>query len=211
VCINKADSAGQLHLVEPKGYCRNFQPKNRGRTKRPLPDTNGAKLIPLTQRKFAIADADDYQRLAKHKWHCRKAKNNFYAFRRKDRNKVAMHREILKAPKGMVVDHIDGNGLNNRKSNLRLCTASQNARNRRPNRVSSSKYKGVSLHKRDKKWDVQIICNGKRTRIGRFDNEIEAALAYDRKAEELFGEFAYLNFPELATKARRHKEKSDTD
>ena len=106
-----------------------------------------------------------------------------------------MHRAILNAPKGLLVDHIDGNGLNNRKSNLRLCTFAQNAHNSRPRRNSSSRYKGVCWHKLKKKWTVSIYKGGKRTYLGYYDDEIEAALAYDRKAEELFGEFAYLNFP----------------
>lgn len=105
-----------------------------------------------------------------------------------------MHREIMNAPKGMVVDHIDGNGLNNRKSNLRICTQAQNNLNSRPKRNCSSRYKGVSFYKRDKIWQVQIFHNSRTIFLGRFDDEIEAALAYDRKAAELFGEFAYLNF-----------------
>ncbi len=105
-----------------------------------------------------------------------------------------MHRAILNAPKGLLVDHIDGNGLNNRKSNLRLCTFAQNAHNSRPRRNSSSRYKGVCWHKVKKKWTVSIYKGGKRTYLGYYDDEIEAALAYDRKATELFGEFAYLNF-----------------
>ena len=118
-----------------------------------------------------------------------------------------MHRQILEAPKGVWVDHIDGNGLNNRKSNLRLCSATENACNRRPVPNCHSRYKGVSWHKRQKKWAVRIAKRGKGIHLGSFDDEIEAAVAYDRKAEVLFGEFAYLNFPDLATKARRHKEK----
>jgi len=108
---------------------------------------------------------------------------------------IAMHREIIRAPEGLLVDHIDGNGLNNRKSNLRLCTHSQNTYNRRPNRNCSSRYKGISFHKMSKKWEVAICCKGKREHLGRFDDEVKAALAYDRKAKQLFGEFAYLNFP----------------
>jgi hypothetical protein len=116
-----------------------------------------------------------------------------------------MHRQIMNAPEGLLVDHIDGNGLNNQKNNLRLCSSAQNARNRRPTSKPYSKYKGVSWHKRNKKWEVRIAKSGKSTYLGTFEDELEAALAYDRKAEELFGEFAYLNFPQQAT------EKSDTD
>jgi len=106
-----------------------------------------------------------------------------------------MHRELLRAPKGLLVDHIDGNGLNNRMSNIRSCTYAQNVQNRQPNINSRSRYKGVCWHKRNKKWQASITKSGKRLYLGQYDDQIEAALAYDRKAEELFGQFAYLNFP----------------
>ncbi len=106
-----------------------------------------------------------------------------------------MHRLIMNAPAGLVVDHIDGNSLNNRKTNLRICTQAQNIHNSRPRRNRSSKYKGVFWNKVNKKWSVSIRKGDKRIYLGGFDDEIEAALAYDRKAEELFGEFAYLNMP----------------
>ena len=102
----------------------------------------------------------------------------------------------MNAPKGMVVDHIDGNGLNNRKSNLRICTKAQNVHNSRPRTNTSSKYKGVFWNKANKKWSATIHKGDKWTYIGGFDDEKEAARAYDRKAAEFFGEFAYLNFPE---------------
>jgi hypothetical protein len=147
--------------------------------------------------RFAIVDADDYEHLAKYKWYCEQDGNTFYTFRRegRKRKRVSMHRQILHAPKGLLVDHIDGNGLNNRKSNLRLCSPAQNARNKRPAPNCSSRYKGVTWHKYHKKWHVRIFKSGKSTYLGSFDDEIEAAVAYDRKAAELFGEFAYLNFP----------------
>ncbi len=106
-----------------------------------------------------------------------------------------MHREIMKAPKGKFVDHIDGNGLNNRRRNLCLCMTEQNLQNRRP-LARTSQFKGV-LYYADK-WHAEITCWGKKTRIGAYDDEVEAATAYDRMAIELFGEFAYLNFPEEA-------------
>ena len=106
-----------------------------------------------------------------------------------------MHRQIMIAPEGFVVDHIDGNSLNNRKTNLRICTQAQNIHNSRPRRNRSSKYKGVFWDKVNKKWSTNIRKGDKRIYLGGFDDEIEAAIAYDRKAAELFGEFAYLNFP----------------
>ncbi len=160
-----------------------------------LKDKN-VKLIPLTQGKFAIVDDDDYEHLNKYKWCALKTHNNkFYAVRRKNNKTIIMHRQIMNVPEGLVVDHIDGNGLNNRKNNLRICTQAQNIHNSRPRRNRSSKYKGVFWDKVNKKWSTNIRKGDKRIYLGGFDDEIEAALAYDRKAAELFGEFAYLNFP----------------
>lgn len=198
VCINKFDCPGQLHLVESKDPCRNFQPKRKITRRRKPPTLNdkSIRLIPLTQGKFATVDVDDYDRFSQCKWCASKSHNNrFYAVRYKNNKTIMMHRQIMNAPAGLVVDHIDGNGLNNRKSNLRICTQAQNFLNSRPRRNCGSRYKGVSLYKREKMWRVKIFHNSRTINIGQFDDEIEAALAYDRKAAELFGEFAYLNFP----------------
>jgi len=200
ICINKSDSPGQLHLVDSKPPCRNFQPKRNitRQRKRPLSAKNNIRFISLTQGKFAIVDAEGYDRLVKYKWSCSQDGNNFYAYtflsEGNKKKRVFMHRLIMNAPEGLVVDHIDRNGLNNRKCNLRLCTKAQNVQNSRPRRNRSSKYKGVFWNKLNKKWSASIHKGDKRIYLGGFDDEIEAALAYDRKAAELFGEFAYLNF-----------------
>jgi len=105
-----------------------------------------------------------------------------------------MHREIMDAPAGMEVDHINGNGLDNRKCNLRLATSSQNKRNqRKQRRKTSSKYKGVYWHKRDKVWVVRIQAEGKEKYIGSYKTEQEAALAYNEAALKYHGEYAKLN------------------
>ena len=200
VCINKSDSPGQLHLIEKKAPCRNFQAKmkNIGRRKPSLLKDESVKLIPLTQGKFAIVDAKDYEWLSQYKWYANQDGNNFYAYtfltKGNKKKRVFMHRLIMNAPKGLCIDHIDINGLNNRRSNLRPCTPAQNVQNSRPRSNASSKYKGVFWNKKNKKWIATIHKGENRTYLGGFDDEIEAALAYDRKAEELFGEFAYLNF-----------------
>jgi hypothetical protein len=162
----------------------------------------GAKLIPLTQAKFAIVDAQDYEWLNRYNWHAKKHKNTSYAETQKKGKLIKMHRLITSAPPHLLVDHRDHNGLNNRKGNLRLCTNQQNVYNRRPRPGGTSKYKGVYWHKKSKKYTAAISANGKRYYLGYFDDEIEAAVAYDIKAMVLFGEFAYFNFPELM---RRYK------
>ena len=161
------------------------------------------KQIPLTQGQFALVDDEDFEYLNQFKWSARKSKNTYYALRNscgknnKKRFIVFMHRVVLELNDLEIKgDHIDGNGLNNQRYNLRPSTNSENARNAKPSNNKSSKYKGVSLKKEhsSKKWCARIKFNGKQIHIGYFECEIHAALAYDKKAKELFGEFAYLNF-----------------
>jgi hypothetical protein len=105
-----------------------------------------------------------------------------------------MHRMIARPRKGYIVDHIDHNGLNNRRSNLRVCTPRQHQANRGPC-GGSSRFVGVFFDERNRKWQAHIMAHGKHYYLGLFDDEVEAAKARDRKAYELHGEFAYLNFP----------------
>lgn len=106
-----------------------------------------------------------------------------------------MHSFIMSPPVGFIIDHKDHNGLNNQRSNLRICTYEQNQYNRKKCRKKcSSIYKGIYWHKRDKKWIAKIRVNNERICIGYFNDEIEAARAYDIKAKELFREFACPNF-----------------
>jgi hypothetical protein len=151
----------------------------------------------LTQGKFAIVDVEDYEWLSQYKWCAVKNRDVYYAHRWGDGRIALMHREIMGAPEGVPCDHKDHNGLDNRKSNLRLCTSAQNQYNKRPKKGCASRYKGVVWRKDEKKWRARISFKGKRIHLGDFDNQIEAAIAYDRKAEQIFGEFAYLNFPAL--------------
>ncbi|MHC4546375.1 MAG: HNH endonuclease [Planctomycetota bacterium] len=102
----------------------------------------------------------------------------------------------MRAPKGVLVDYINHNGLDNRKSNLWLCTNAQNCYNQRANANGTSKYKGVNWHKCSRKWSARIRCDGKFYNLGDFEDEMEAAMTYDKKVKELFGEFACLNFLE---------------
>ncbi|NIO86130.1 MAG: hypothetical protein GTN53_36705 [Candidatus Aminicenantes bacterium] len=99
----------------------------------------------------------------------------------------------MNAPKGVLVDHIDRNGLYNRKRNLRQCSRRQNSYNRRGNSRGSSQYKGVFWHKVGRKWEARITYKGNTNYLGLYENERDAARAYDEKAKELYGEYAYLN------------------
>ena len=163
-----------------------------------------SKLIPLTQGKFAIVDAEDYDWLSRYKWQAEKDGNYFYARRRLGKSRVRMHRQILEPPSSMICDHKNHNGLDNRRSNLRVCTVAQNQQNRQGG-YGSSRYKGVGWHKLTDKWQAYIRFDGKQIHLGLFNGQMEAALAYDRKAEQLFGEFACLNFPQLIEFRKRLK------
>ena len=206
-CRNKAGSPGRLWVVDADDSCNNFTQDNQLLAPHLAEAlSEGAKLIPLTQDKFAIVDPEDYEQLREYKWYAKKGGNTYYAARGvrifKDGEfigvrQILMHRVITNAPAGLMVDHINHNGLDNRRSNLRLCTRAQNAQNSRSRQGSSSKYKGVFLEKTSNRYLAHIRHNGKRTKIGRFKNEVDAAKAYDKKAREFFGEFAYLNFPEV--------------
>jgi hypothetical protein len=169
------------------------------------------KKIKLTQDKEAIVDDDDYGVLMEHKWCAHKQVNGkFYVARSSPRDSngkqktIRMHRQITNAPKGMYVDHINGNPLDNRKENLRICTNQQNGMNRGKQNNNTSGYKGVRYVKKKKNmineyskpWGAEIMHNQKRVFFGYYKTKEEAARAYDKKAIELFGEFAYLNFPE---------------
>ncbi len=153
------------------------------------------RRIPLTRNKHALVDPEDYPALARHRW-CAAAKGRtFYAVRSTPRGQILMHRSITNAPAHLVVDHINHNGLDNRKSNLRLCTKSRNATNQRIRKGGSSRYKGVCWHKRDKKWHARLHHRGKTHHLGSFTNEKDAARAYDKAARKHHKSYATLNFP----------------
>lgn len=155
------------------------------------------KEIQLTQGKVALVDDADYEWLNQWKWHAEKKHGIWYAKRSLYTNgkqiNIKMHSLILGTPKGMQSDHKDGDGLNNQRYNLRVCTYAENQHNRAIRIDSkSSVFKGVSHYKYG--WRVSIKVNYKSINVGYFKDETEAAKAYDQAAIKYFGEFANLNF-----------------
>lgn len=167
------------------------------------------RTIALTQGKETIVDEADYAWLSQWKWMYGDSQGDGrQGYARRGRysegrqTHVYMHRLIVDAPPGSEVDHINGNTLDNRRSNLRIVTAKENSNNRakyRRNRGNppTSQYKGVTRRpgRIKRPWEAQIGCNGERIKLGMFATEIEAAEAYDEAARRLFGEFARTNFP----------------
>ena len=161
------------------------------------------KEIPLTKGQVARVDDEDFEYLSQFNWNAHEEGKTCYAYRgiangKKRRTNIKMHREIMKVTKGIEVDHVDGDGLNNCRSNLRLCTHQQNHFNTSSRRNSSSKYKGVIWDKSRGKWQAKIKHGGKTVHLGRFASEDTAATAYNRAAMEFYGEFARLNIIEEA-------------
>lgn len=147
---------------------------------------------------FAIIDDEDFEYLNQWKWYYHQG----YAHRTlhlnsKKAKTISMHRTIMKEPKDKLVDHINMNGLDNRKSNLRICNKKENSRNSGIQKNNKSGYVGVSKNSSSKKlWQVRIGYNGNKIHLGYFNDKIEAAKAYNEKALELYGEYARLNIIE---------------
>lgn len=158
------------------------------------------KQIPLTKGKFAIVNDGDYEFLSNWKWSASFNGSLWYAQRSEGprllRKTVQMHRFIMSAPRGMEVDHINGDTLDNRRENMRLCSRLQNGRNRKRPKNNTSGFKGVWWNKTCNKWEAEIRVNNKRIYLGHYSDPEEAARAYDEAAVEHFGDFAKINFPE---------------
>jgi len=169
------------------------------------------KRIPLSQGLCAIVSDHDCGHLNRWKWtawHCGKVR---YAYRKTSRatgqRNIFMHRVVanrMGVPAGRV-DHVDGNGLNNCRSNLRFATQSQNGMNRSKPRTNKSGYKGVSETTNSDRWRARIGVRGKEKHLGTFNTPKEAARAYDRAATELHGVFAHLNIPTAGNGRRARK------
>lgn len=156
------------------------------------------KHIKMSGGYLSLVDDEDYYDLIKFRWTYQKAIKGrskvVYAkrFIRKGEYEF-MHRRIMKAEKGRCVDHIDGNGLNNCRSNLRMCSQKENSANTRKHKSSSSRFKGVHFYARYRSWMAYICPNRRKIHLGYFKTEEEAAQAYNKAALLYFGEFARLN------------------
>lgn len=156
--------------------------------------------IPLSKGKVTLVDEADYEKVSQHKWYAANINGAFYARTniKKEDGKgttISLHRFLLNPPGRMQIDHINGNSLDNRRDNLRLCTHGQNQCNKYSKKGTSSPYKGVKWHKRDKIWYAVIRLNNKQFYLGSYHDELKAAHAYDEAARKLHKEFARLNFP----------------
>jgi hypothetical protein len=159
------------------------------------------RQIELTRGLVTIVDDDDYGALVVNNWYAFPASHGtWYASRAghgRGSRRILMHRELLGlTDRAVVCDHINGDGLDNRRCNLRPASARENTCNRAKMRqTSSSRFKGVSFERARAKWAAYITHLGRQQRLGHFESEIAAALAYDDAARRLFGEFARLNLP----------------
>lgn len=154
--------------------------------------------VELSNGGYAIIDEEDWIKVKNYTWRRLDANTTSYAITKINGDTVYMHRLIGRIPDNLVTDHINGNGLDNRKENLRACTQAQNLRSNGPYRESTCpEYRGVRDTKRSlsKPYQARIKKDGKQRHIGYFSDPREAAEAYDEKARELFGEYAYQNFP----------------
>jgi hypothetical protein len=155
------------------------------------------KEISLTQGKVALVDDEDFEYLSQWKWFANRKCHIWYAKKwyRNGSHKttVSMHVILMNTHGGKEVDHIDGNGLNNQKNNLRICTHQENTRNARLYKNSTSGFKGVTFFRKNNCWRARIQVNGIGYHLGLFKSPIEAAKIYNKMATQYFGEFARLN------------------
>ena len=161
-------------------------------------------------RFVATVDEDDFEKVKKHRWYIAKTSerqiyvvSKFYNKETKKMETTYLHRLLTSAPRGLEVDHIDGDTFNNKKDNLRLCTQAENQQNRGPSKNNKSGFKGVFMcesHRNlSRPWQAKIYVRGEKHHLGFFSTSEEAAKAYDKKALELHGEFVKLNFPNNKT------------
>lgn len=155
-------------------------------------EKEGIGYFKITKGMTCKIDPEDFDKVKNHSWCAVKGKKTFYAQSRISKNELCFIHNIIMDAK--IIDHINGDGLDNRKSNLRKCTITQNNRNRGPSKRGTSSYKGVCWSTAKNKWRANIMINKKQTHLGYFETEKEAAKSYDEKAKEIYKEYAWLNF-----------------
>lgn len=151
------------------------------------------KYIELTKGEYAIVDDEDYETLNSYKW---QYTNDGYTTRRLKGQKgkiIPMHRQIMKPPKGIYVDHINHNTLDNRRTNLRLCTRAENYQNQFKQKNNTSGYKGVNWYSKYGKWQATIMSEKHLKHLGYYYKIEDAARAYNQAAKLYHGAFAALN------------------
>ena len=149
------------------------------------------RSVTLSSDQTTLVSNKDYVWVMQWKWSALKARHGWYAVRREGRKYIYLHRALMDAPKGRQVDHKNGDGLDNRRANLRVATNMQNSRNRHRRNGVLSQYRGVT--KRKKAWIAQITVNYHNHYVGSFKTEAEAAQAYNAAAKKAFGKYASLN------------------
>lgn len=152
------------------------------------------KEIPLTRGMVAIVDDDDFERINKHKWYaCKKGKQSIRWYARRNSRAVYMHNEIMTPPHGMEIDHINGNTLDNRKSNLRPVTRYQNSLNTAVRSDSVTGVKGVGWHSRRQQYRARITVNGNKMNLGWFNSLVDAITARKDAEQKHHGDFRRKN------------------
>jgi predicted nucleic acid-binding Zn ribbon protein len=173
----------------------------------PLTLNGATAIVPLTQGKFTLIDVADWPLVVERKWHAQRHGRTLYACSEScdgsdERGAISMHDLLMRPKPGRVVDHWDHDGLNNRRSNLRVCKQVQNTANRRKSDYrggnATSRFKGVSWDKRIRRWRAGIKIEGQTHYLGSHRSEEDAARAYDAAALRHYGEFAKLNLPEAS-------------
>jgi len=143
--------------------------------------------IQLTQQKIATISRKDFDKIAKYKWQF----NGRYAVRKNNSGKtIYMHREIMQTPENLVTDHIDGDGLNNKRSNLRICTYRQNFRNQKISKNNTTGIKGVVWNKQNKNWLARLTIDNKRIHLGSFKTKELAMQIRNKYAKKYYGKYA---------------------